>query len=37
MWSGGHMYLVAILILVARAMNSERGDDAALRGERLPP
>lgn len=37
MWSGGHMYLIAILVLVARAMDSEGRPQPAGRalGERL--
>lgn len=37
MWSGGHMYLIAILVLVARALDSEGRRQAAGRavGERI--
>lgn len=37
MWSGGHMYLIAILVLVARALDSEGRPQAAGRavGERI--
>ncbi len=40
MWSGGHMYLVAILAVLARAMTAERGARPAERvapRDRIPP